>query len=261
MELVTVLVPTYNNAQTLQHTLDSIVAQTHRPIEIITIDDASHDASYAFAKAYSQQHTTNDLHFLNLQNTVNSGAGISRNKALQAATGDYIAFLDADDLWKPHKLTVQLIAMKTQRATVCYGAYELFTTNHKKPIAVQNVFEKLSYHKLHKANYLGNLTGMYHAAVLGKIPISALRKRQDWAMWLDVLKKGGDAVGILEPIASYRIGNGLSANKTDLIRYNYAVYRTHLGYTTLKSTWCMMLFFYEQFVVKPRLKEKPHPSH
>jgi glycosyltransferase involved in cell wall biosynthesis len=238
----------------MQQTLDSIVAQTHRPIEIITIDDASDDASYAFAKVYSQKNATNDLYFLNLQNTINAGAGISRNKALQAATGDYIAFLDADDLWKPHKLAVQLKAMKTHNATVCYGAYELFTTHPERPIAIQNVFKKLSYHKLRKANYLGNLTGLYHAAVLGKIAIPALRKRQDWAMWLDVLKKGGDAVGILEPVASYRIGNGLSSNKADLFKYNYAVYRKHLCYTTLKSVWCMALFFYEQFVVKRRLK-------
>lgn len=102
MDLVTVLVPTYNNVQTMQQTLDSIVAQAHRPIEIITTADACDDANYAFAKAYSQKNTTNDLYFLNLQNTVNAGAGISRNKALQAATDDYIALLDAADLANNH---------------------------------------------------------------------------------------------------------------------------------------------------------------
>lgn len=256
MQLVSVIIPTYNSVHTMQEALDSIKDQTHRPIQIITIDDASEDGSYAFAKAYSQKRAAPDFQFITLSNSINAGAGVSRNKALNKATGDYIAFLDADDLWKPRKLEMQLSALKEHNATICYGAYELFKIHPDNPIAVQQVFDKLSYSKLHKANYLGNLTGLYHAAVIGKIPIPALRKRQDWAMWLDVLKNGGDAIGIQEPIASYRLGNGLSANKTALIKHNYAVYRTHLGYSALKSAWCMILFFYEQFAVKRRMVKR-----
>lgn len=254
MSVVSVIVPVYNNASTLSETLDSISAQTYRPIQIVLVDDASDDGSFAFAKAYSQQHTTPDLQFIVLNNTTNAGAGISRNNALKAATGDYIAFLDADDLWKPHKLTTQLDAMKSHNAAVCYGAYEIFDVSPDLPVAVHHVFEKLTYHKLHKTNYVGNLTGIYHAAMVGKIPIPALRKRQDWAMWLDVLKNGGDAIGIQAPIASYRLSNGLSANKLNLIKHNYEVYRQHLGYSTFKSSWCMVLFFWEQFAIKRRLK-------
>lgn len=253
MQLVSVIMPMFNSVQTVGQALDSIVAQTHRPIEIVLIDDASNDGSYAFAKAYSKQHNTKDLQITVLQNLVNAGAGISRNTALKTAKGTYIAFLDADDLWKPTKLKTQLAAMKLHNAAVCYSAYELFKTNPAQPIAMHSVFKKLSYKKLLKANYLGNLTGIYNAKKLGKIPITTLRKRQDWAMWLDVLKKGGDAVGIQEPLASYRLSNGLSANKTVLIKHNYAVYRQHLGYNRFKSMGCMLLFFYEQFVVKRML--------
>ncbi len=253
MELVSVIVPTYNNITTLPQALDSIVAQSHRPLQIVIIDDASDDGCFAFAKAYSQHHTTSNLQFTLLQNPVNLGAGVSRNKALEEAHGDYIAFLDADDLWKPSKITVQLQAMKTHNAAVCYSAYYIFTTQPETPIAVQQVFKKLSYKKLHKANYLGNLTGIYHAATIGKIPIPALRKRQDWAMWLDVIKKGGDALGIQQPLACYRLGQGLSAKKRTLVKHNYAIYRKHLGYSVLKSMWCMVLFFHEQFAIKRRL--------
>lgn len=250
MELVSVIMPTYNSAATLVEALDSILNQSYRPIEIITIDDSSDDDSYAFAKAYSQKFTTQDITFITLKNDENAGAGISRNKGVQKATGTYIAFLDADDVWKPHKLSTQIDAMTSQKAIVCYGAYEIFKDAPDKPIAVQKVFSKLYYNKLHKANYLGNLTGIYNASVLGKVSIPALRKRQDWAMWLDVLKKADYAIGIQEPIASYRLSDGLSANKIELIKHNYAVYRKHLGYSILKSCWNMLLFFYEQFVVK-----------
>lgn len=248
--------PTYNSAATLKQALDSITNQTYRPIEIITIDDASDDDSHAIAKAYAQQHTTQDLQFVTLSNNENAGAGITRNKGVEHATGTYIAFLDADDLWKPHKLTTQINAMKSHNATVCYGAYEIFKTTPKQPIAIHNISKKLTYDKLHKANYLGNLTGIYNAEVLGKVAIPSLRKRQDWAMWLDVLKKANHAIGIQEPLASYRLSDGLSANKMELIKHNYAVYRKHLGYSAIKSCWNMLLFFYEQFLVKKSMIEK-----
>jgi len=260
MSLVSIIMPTYNSMATVQESLDSIISQTHRPLEIITIDDCSVDGSYAFAKAYAAKNSSQEITFITLKNTTNSGAGITRNKGIEAATGTYIAFLDADDLWKPHKLETQISAMKSQDALVCYGAYEIFKTIPEKPIAIHKVFEKLTYQKLHKSNYLGNLTGIYNAAVLGKIAVPNLRKRQDWAMWLDIVKKAGFAIGIQEPIASYRLGDGLSSNKLDLVKYNYAVYKSHLGYSTIKSSWMMLRFFYEQFIVKKRMKVKAEVS-
>lgn len=256
MDKVSVIMPVFNSMDTLETALESIVAQSYRPIEIVIIDDHSNDGSYAFAKAYSIKHTTPQLTFICSQNSANSGAGISRNKALDLTTGRYIAFLDSDDLWKPHKLTLQIEAMTATNAQVCYSAYEIFKTTQLRPVAVQNVFKILTFDKLMKANYLGNLTGIYDTKHIGKIPIPDLRKRQDWAMWLDVLKKAHYAIGIQEPLANYRQGKGISSNKWDLISYNYAVYRTHLNYSHIKSAIYMLRFFYEQFAVKGRLKVK-----
>lgn len=254
MDLISVIVPVYNNSTTIQQSLDSIVQQDYRPLQVIVVDDGSDDDSYAFAKAYSSKNTTANLEILVSHNPLNMGAGATRNKALNKASGRYIAFLDADDLWKPNKLTKQVRALETSGRHVCYGAYEIFKTDPKNPIGVQQVFEQLDYKRLHKSNYVGNLTGLYDSSIAGKVPIAAMRKRQDWAMWLDVLKIVGPAIGVQEPIASYRLGAGLSASKLDLIKYNFAVYHEHLGYNFLKSCWCMMLFFYEQFFVKHKLK-------
>jgi len=256
METVSVIVPVYNNLKTLPQTLDSILQQDYRPIEITIIDDKSDDGSFAFAKAYSQQNQQPDISYIVLQNHSNMGAGATRNKALELSTGRYIAFLDADDLWRPHKLTKQINTLKSNGKQVCYSAYEIFEEDPSKPIAIHRVFTELTYNKLHKTNYLGNLTGIYDTSTIGKVKISSIRKRQDWAMWLDVLKKAGPAVGIQEPLASYRLGAGLSGSKLDLIKYNYAVYREHLGYSWLKSGWCMLLFFYEQFFIKDGMKIK-----
>lgn len=254
MSLVSIIIPTYNSLETIKESLDSVLSQSYRPLEIITIDDCSVDGSYAFAKAYASKSTSQQVTFISLKNTTNSGAGITRNKGIEAATGTYIAFLDADDLWKPHKLECQIRTMIEENATFCYGAYEIFTSYAHQPKFIHKVFEKLTFKKLLKANYLGNLTGIYNAQELGKFYMPPLRKRQDWAMWLDVMKKADFAIGIQEPIASYRLGEGLSSNKIDLIKYNYAIYRSHLGYSFFKSTWFMLRFFYEQFFVKNRMK-------
>jgi teichuronic acid biosynthesis glycosyltransferase TuaG len=260
MSLVSIITPTFNSLTTLKESLDSILAQTHRPLEIIVIDDGSTDGSYAFAKAYAAKNTSSELTFVNLKNASNSGAGITRNKGVEAATGTYITFLDADDLWKPHKLEVQLQAMKKQQATFCYGAYEIFKSSPDQPEFIHQVFEKLTFQKLLKANYLGNLTGIYNAKKLGKFYMPALRKRQDWAMWLDVIQQADFAIGIQEPIASYRLADdGLSSNKLNLIPFNYAVYKKHLGYSSLKSSWMLCRFFYEQFFVKGNMKLKIRP--
>jgi len=259
MDAVSVIVPVYNNQNTLKETLDSILQQEYRPLEIIIVDDRSDDDSYAFAKAYSQQNQQPDTSFIVQQNSINQGAGATRNKALELTTGRYIAFLDADDLWTPKKLSTQIDALKSSGRKVCYSAYEIFRDDPYVPIAIHHVFQELTYDKLHKSNYLGNLTGIYDTQAIGKIPISSMRKRQDWAMWLDVLEKAGPAIGIQEPLASYRLGAGLSASKLDLIKYNYAVYREHLNYSFLKSCWCMILFFYEQFFVKSTMKKATRP--
>ncbi|AZQ43114.1 glycosyltransferase family 2 protein [Nonlabens ponticola] len=255
MDLVSVIMPVFNAIDTLGQALDSIVQQDYRPIEICLVDDKSDDGSYAFAKDYTSKNTAQGIDFKLLQNHSNKGAGFTRNKALELATGRYIAFLDADDLWKPHKLTTQIQAMQEGGKAVSYGAYEIFENDPDKPIAIHKVFSVLTYKELLKTNYLGNLTGIYDASAIGKIPIPLMRKRQDWAMWLDVLKTGGDAIGIQEPIASYRLGDGLSASKWGLIKYNYAVYREHLGYGSIKSSLKMLSFFYEQFLVKRKLKK------
>ncbi|ALM20953.1 glycosyl transferase family 2 [Nonlabens sp. MIC269] len=256
MDLVSVIIPTYNNQDTLGETLDSVLNQDYRPIELIIVDDCSVDDSHAFAKAYSTKNSSQEISFIIQENKENKGAGFTRNRAVELANGRYIAFLDADDLWKPYKLSLQIEQMRLSQVAMSYGAYEIFTENASEPKYLQKVFNSLTYKKLLRANYVGNLTGIYDTHKIGKVVVSSLRKRQDWAMWLDVIKLSGTAIGIEKPIASYRTGNGLSSRKSSLIKYNYAVYRNHLNYSFLKSCWSMMLFIYEQWFIKKALIKK-----
>ena len=170
------------------------------------------------------------------------------------ATGDYIAFLDADDLWKPDKLEKQLAFMKAQKCDVCFSSYELI--NEKGELLNKKVkaLNMLSYNKLLKSNYVGNLTGLYNVQALGKITSPNLRKRQDWVLWLETIKKSGKpAKGMQESLACYRVrDNSMSSNKFNLLKHNYLVYRKGLGFSTLKSGYYMLIFLREHFFVKSK---------
>ena len=170
---------------------------------MIIVDDCSTDKT-----AYIiEQFVINDsrIHFFQLEK--NSGAGIAREMALSKATGDYISFLDADDLWKPLKLEKQLQFLKDNKIHFTFSFYDCIDEEgnalNKRVEAPRN----LSYRQLFFCNYVGNLTGIYDVDYFGKIAISSTRKRQDWMVWLTILKKIKRAKPVPESLAFYRIRN------------------------------------------------------
>ena len=248
--LVSIVTPLYNAAPFIAKTIQSVLDQTYQNWELLIVDDASTDKGPDIVLDFCG----NDTRIKFYPNKTNNGAAHCRNQATREATGDYIAFLDADDLWHRNKLEKQLIFMQERDCDVSYSSYlhidELGNTLNKR---VQALTE-LSYKKQHKNNYIGNLTGIYNVTRLGKIIAPNIRKRQDWAVWLEAIKKSGKpALGLQEDLAFYRIRqNSISANKRKLIKYNFAFYNTYLGYSWVKSAFCMIQFFWEYFIVRPK---------
>lgn len=247
--MVSIIIPFYNAEKYLEEAIKSVEDQTFTDWELLLINDASTDASPKIAEEYTKKDKR--VKFIDLQK--NKGTGAARNCGIEAATGDKIAFLDADDRWKPEKLKVQLDFMHKYRAACCYSSYELMDESGKLLNKKVNALSRLSYKKLERANYIGNLTAIYDVKQLGKLYAPQMRKRQDWALWLDVLKKIKIAYGVQESLAFYRIReNSVSRNKWKLLAYNYQVYRKHLGYPTALSLYKMILFLKEQFFIKPK---------
>ena len=247
--LISIITPYYNPEKFLAEAINSVLAQTYKNWELLLIDDRSTDCSRNIVKKFAEQ----DKRIRCLSLSRNSGAGIARNLGMIEAKGRYIAFLDADDRWKPHKLQEQLGFMRKHNCIVCYSSYTLIDDTGKPLNKMVEALSNLNYGKLLKSNYIGNLTGIYDVSQLGKISIPSLRKRQDWALWLDVVKKAGSAQGIAEPLAEYRLsGKSLSSNKLEMLKYNFAVYREHLGFSHLKSLWMMCVFLWEHFMVKSK---------
>ncbi|MFB9051975.1 glycosyltransferase family 2 protein [Formosa undariae] len=248
--LVSIITPVYNAETFISDTIQSVLHQTYSNWELILVDDGSTDHSLDIIATFTKVHKNIFL----FQNAQNSGAAITRNKGTEEAKGDYIAFLDADDLWLPTKLENQVQFMKDQQLDVSFSSYNLIDESGNLLNKRIQALEKLSYKKLLKCNYIGNLTGMYHVRSLGKIYTKNLRKRQDWLLWLEAINRSGtSALGIQEPLANYRLqADSMSANKFGLIKYNYAVYRTGLQFSMVKSLFYMVLFLYEYVFVKSK---------
>ncbi|MEN3323828.1 glycosyltransferase family 2 protein [Mariniflexile soesokkakense] len=249
--LVSIITPMFNSEDFISETINSVISQTYTNWELFLIDDCSTDKTLQIVNQFVSQYPNIKL----LKNDTNLGAAITRNKGIEVSQGKYIAFLDADDLWKPQKLQHQIAFMETQNCDVSFSSYEQMNETGKPLNKLIKALRELTYQKYLKSNYIGNLTGMYNVEVLGKIMVPNLRKRQDWAMWLMAIKKSGKpAKGIQESLAVYRVRkDSMSSNKINLIKYNYWVYRKGLGFSTLKSVFYMLGFLYEHFFVKSKL--------
>ncbi|MCG9791803.1 glycosyltransferase family 2 protein [Flavobacterium algicola] len=246
--LVSIIIPTFNSAEFIADAIGSIQKQTHQDWEIIIIDDASTDQTVSIIKEISQT----ESRIKNYSLALNSGTGIARNTALQYASGRYIAFLDADDLWKPQKLQLQLEFMQTNKIPFTFSAYDCMNEEGELLNLCIVPPQNLSYRQLFFCNYVGNLTGIYDTFFFGKIAIAPNRKRQDWMHWLTVLKKIKSARAVPESLAIYRIrANSISASKFDLVKHNFAVYKQFHGLNWIVALSCMSIFLFTQLAIKP----------
>lgn len=247
--MVSIVTPAYNSAQFIGVAIDSVLGQTFTDWELLVVNDGSSDRTQSIVTGYSKK----DKRIKLLNNATSQGAGVSRNLATKEAKGNYIAFLDADDKWKPKKLEKQLKLFKETNAAVCFSSYELMNENGQAINTMVEALDRVSYQKQLRCNYIGNLTGIYDVKKLGKIYMPEIPKRQDWVLWLKAIEKGGDAIGIKESLAFYRVRkDSISSNKWRLIKHNFNVYRKVLKFGWIKSIRFILIFFFEYFFVKSK---------
>lgn len=246
-DLVSIISPVYNSEKYISETINSVINQTYTNWEMILVDDASTDASLAIIQKFQDSDSRIKLYKLEK----NSGAGVARNFAIEKAQGRYIAFLDADDLWKPNKLQTQISFLEHHKLPMTFSFYETIDENGNSLNTEIQAPRDLKYWQLHFCNFIGNLTAIYDTKQLGKIPISSIKKRQDWILWLTILKKIKHAKPVQQSLAFYRKrDNSISASKTTLLQYNFKVYKEYFRYSTVKALFCMMLFLFFQLIVK-----------
>lgn len=255
--LVSIIMPAYNAEKYINQAILSIQNQSFINWELLVVDDFSTDNTALIVNNACAK----DTRIIFTQLSKNSGTGVARNTALQIARGRYIAFLDADDLWRTDKLQRQLEFMQKNNLAFCFSYYNLINSEGIETGKQITAPKEITFSKLFVANWIGNLTAMYDSQLVGKTKISAARKRQDWTLWLKILKKVKVAHVIPESLAFYRIGNqSVSSGKVALLRHNYEVYRKFHKQNVVASVASMIAFLACHFFVKPFYIKKLPPK-
>jgi teichuronic acid biosynthesis glycosyltransferase TuaG len=238
MSLISIIMPTYNSEKYINKTILSVKNQTYSNWELIIIDDCSTDDTKQFVETFLE----NDERIKYVRLEKNSGAAVARNKGVEIASGDYLAFLDSDDIWLPNKLERQLNFMFDNGYLFSSTNYEYVDEHGQSMGRITKSYEKLDYHGLLKHGP-GNSTIMYNVKETGKQFVPDIRKRNDYLMWIGLIKKTKFLYGLDETLTQYRVrSNSLSENKLDLIKYHWIIYR---HYEKLSLLYSLYLIFYK----------------
>lgn len=195
--LVSVLMPAFRAAATLAESVGSVQAQTRGDWELLIIEDRSGDTTLAVAQALAAA----DGRIRVIALPVNGGAARARNAGLAQARGRFIAFLDADDLWHPEKLQRHLAFMARTGAAFSYTGFLREVRGRQRPVRIPATVSRAA---LLRGNCIGCGTVIYDSAALGRVEMPDLRLRQDFGLWLRLLRLTPLAHGLPEALSVHR---------------------------------------------------------
>lgn len=236
--LVSIIMPAYNSADFIEIAIDSVIAQTYETWELIVVDDCSTDKTGAIVKKKMLNEPRIRYHRL----IANSGAAIARNAAVDMANGKYMAFLDSDDIWFPEKLSKQISFMEQ-------NGYTFTCTSYTKIDERGNYLNRTIRPRMKRDYYgvlktcPGNSTVIYDSEKLGKYKIPHIKKRNDYLMWLQIIKKAKYLYGLNKPLGSHRVrADSISSNKISLVFYHWKIFREMEQLSFTRSSY--LLFYW-----------------
>lgn len=238
-QMVSIIVPVYCCEQFISKTIESVLTQTYPNWELILVDDCSPDDSAAIIAGYQEK----DARIKYIKQKENGGAAIARNTGLAAAQGRYIAYLDADDLWLPQKLERQLQFMKEHSAVFTCCDYEKIEWDGTPLHKVVHMPKTITYEQLLRNTIIQTVGVIVDTQFVDRklLVMPNVRRGQDSATWLQMLRNGVKFVGQNEVLAKYRrVPNSLSANKFNAMKRTWYLYRGIEKLSVPKSIWCMI---------------------
>lgn len=199
--LVSIIMPSWNTARFIGESIQCVINQTYPNWELLIVDDCSTDNSDELVKPY-----LHDKRIRYFKNEKNSGAALARNKAMREAQGEWIAFLDSDDLWMSQKLEKQITFMTENGYVFSYHEYEKIDEEGKPMNIYVSGPDVVNKRTMYHYDYIGQLTMMYSVKEFGLIQIKDIKKNNDYAIRLQLYKKDGAQCYILkENLAKYRV--------------------------------------------------------
>jgi glycosyltransferase involved in cell wall biosynthesis len=222
-----------NAAATLGATIESVLSQTRQDWEMLLVDDGSDDDSRTIIEGFA----TADPRIKLLQTAGRQGAGIARNHGIAAARGRYIAFVDADDMWHPRKLDLQIEAMQAARIPFSCTAYtrKNALTLETRDIGVPPLASRAD---LLKTNTVACSSAIYDRAFFGEKRMPHFRRRQDFAFWLELLTLTPNVLGIPSVLMTYREHpKSLSGKKLNAAIDTWKMYRSIADLSVPVAAW------------------------
>lgn len=219
---MSIITPCYNAERFIAQAIERVLAQTYTDWEMLIVDDCSTDNSADIIKKYEER----DCRIKYFKTDKPSGSPtLPRNIAIENATGRYIAFLDSDDLWLPDKLQRQIPLFENENIAIVFSNYEKINENGERSKRIIKAPVSVDYKGLLKSDIIGNLTGVYDTAKVGKI-YNTLVHAEDYVLWLSILKRGYIARNTETVEGLYRVTKGsVSSNKLRCFCWQWQILR------------------------------------
>lgn len=254
--LVSVITPTFNSERFIKKTIESILSQSYKNVELIIVDDCSTDNTISIIKSFS------DKRIVLIENKENMGAAYSRNIAIKHANGEYIAFLDGDDLWDSTKLEKQIAFMEINNFSFTYTNYDIIDESDNDKGVFYTGPKSISFKSFRRANYVGCLTVVYKKNICPGIEVpNDLYKRNDYALWLIISQKANCYL-LNQILSHYRVRSGSisSGKKTRIFKHHIQLFMQVLSYNRVHAFLCsvrnIVFYFLKQIKYKKRKKQK-----
>ena len=243
-ELVSVIMPVHNAESFLDESIGSILHQTYSYWELLIVDDCSTDKSPSIIADYAEQ----DSRIRCFKTQAPSGSPcLPRNMGIEAAKGRFIAFLDSDDCWLPHKLEEQLPLFEKSDVGIVYSDYEKMTERGERSQRVVKAPACADYRQLLLGNVIGCLTAVYDTAKVGKVYFEN-HSHEDYILWLSILKKGYIAQNSGTVSACYRVReHSVSSNKLKALLWQWDIYVHVEKMSFLRAGYCFLHYAYKAF--------------
>lgn len=231
--LVSIITPAFNAARYVEATIASVRAQSYENWEMLVVDDCSSDSTVEVVERASAL----DPRVRLIRQLQNGGPAAARNSALIAARGRWIAFLDSDDLWLPHKLELQLAFQRSLAAKITFTAFRRITADGRTTGRLINIPKRVSYRQLLGNTVIATSTVMVDRERSGQFRMKAMYY-DDFGCWLDLLRGGDLAHGLQCDLMRYRVvSQSVSRNKKNSARQVWRTYRTIEGLGLLRAAW------------------------
>lgn len=222
-EKVSIIVPVYNAEPYIEQTIQSVLNQEYTNFELLLVENGSTDATVEKIRAFSDER----IRLIIMED--NAGAAAARNEGMKNATGEYVGYLDADDLWQKDKLVKQIAYMKEKDAAFCFTGYEFGDENAVGTGKIVRVPETMVYKQALNNTTIFTSTVLFDTRKIAKDRLYMPQiKSEDTALWFRVLREGYTAYGLDENLVTYRRPvKSLSSNKLEAMRRIWNLYRKH----------------------------------